>query len=81
MAAALSDVMGEPGSYYPVPFEQYRSFDFPGAEDLGNMFQFKHDFEEYYCGARNLDVSRRLNPSLMSFSDWLAANAERIPRH
>ena len=81
MAAALSDVMGEPVSYCPVPFEQYRTFDFPAAEDLGNMFQFKHDFEDYYCGARNLDVSRRLNPSLMSFSDWLAANGEQIPRH
>lgn len=81
MAAALSDVLGEPVSYYPVPFEQYRTFDFPAAVDLGNMFQFKHDFEDYYCGARNLDVSRRLNPSLMSFSDWLAANGERIPRH
>ncbi len=81
MAAALSDVMGESVSHYPVPFDEYRSFDFPGAEDLGNMFQFNHDFADYFCGARSLDVSRRLNPGLMSFSDWLAANGERIPRH
>ena len=81
MAASLSDVMGEPVSHYPVPFEEYRSLDFPGAEDLGNMFQFYHDFTDYFCGSRDLDVSRRLNPGLMSFSDWLAANGERIPRH
>lgn len=81
MAAALSDAMGEPVSHYPLSFDEYRSFDFPGADDLGNMFQFNHDFADYFCGVRDLDVSRRLNPRLMSFSDWLAANAERIPRH
>ncbi len=81
MAAALSDVMGESVSHYPVPFEEYRSYDFPGAEDLGNMFQFYHDFTDYFCDARSLEVSRRLNPSLMSFSDWLSVNGERIPRH
>ncbi len=81
MAAALSDAMGEPVTHYPVPFEEYRSYDFPGAEDLGNMFQFNHDFADYFCDARSLEVSRRLNPSLMSFSDWLAVNGERIPRH
>jgi hypothetical protein len=45
------------------------------------MFQFKHDFEEYFTGARSLEVTRRLNPELQSFSDWLAANGDRIPRH
>ena len=28
------------------PPEVYRGFGFPGADDLGNMFQFKRDFEE-----------------------------------
>jgi hypothetical protein len=57
----------------------YRGFGFPGAEDLGNMFQFKRDFEQYFCGARNLDVARSLNPALQTFEKWLAANASRIP--
>jgi hypothetical protein len=55
-----------------------QSIGFPGAEDLGNMFQFKRDFEEDYCGARNLDVARTLNPSLQTFDAWLAANKSRI---
>ncbi len=38
------------------------SFGFPGAEDLGNMFQFKRDFEEVFCGARNLGVARVPQP-------------------
>ena len=53
--------------YNDVPPEVYRGFGFPGAEDLGNMFQFKRDFERDFCGARDLEVARALNPSLQTF--------------
>ena len=43
------------------------------------MFQFKHDFQEYYCGARDPSVARGLNPALQSFAEWLSANKDRIP--
>jgi uncharacterized protein YbjT (DUF2867 family) len=79
MATALSAAYGQPVSYIAVPFDAYRELDFPGADDLGNMFQFKHDFEDYYCGARSLDFSRSVNPSLQTFEGWLAKNKERIP--
>jgi uncharacterized protein YbjT (DUF2867 family) len=79
MAAALSKALGREVVYNAVTPEQYRKFGFPGAEDLGNMFQFKADFEKEYCGARDLKVSRTLNPELQTFSSWLAANKERIP--
>lgn len=78
MADALSETFGEAVSYVPVPFDVYRGLDFPGADDLGNMFQFKHDFEDYFCGARDLAHSRGLNPSLMTFREWLAEYGERI---
>ena len=61
MAAALTRALGQEMRYNDVPPEVYRSLGFPGAEDLGNMFQFKRDFEQAYCGARNLDVARALN--------------------
>lgn len=79
MAEALGAVLGQPVVYNAVPPEVYRGFGFPGAEDLGNMFQFKRDFEQYYCGARNLDEARALNPALQTFEQWLARNKERIP--
>ena len=79
MAAAFSKALGKEVGYNDVPPEVYRSFGFPGAEDLGNMFQFKRDFEEYYCGARDLTVARSLNPSLQTFDQWLAQNKSRIP--
>ncbi len=79
MAAALTRALGQEVLYNAVEPATYRSFGFLGAEDLGNMFQFKRDFEQYFCGARNLDVARSLNPSLQTFEKWLSTNASRIP--
>jgi uncharacterized protein YbjT (DUF2867 family) len=79
MAESLSKALGEEVIYNAVPFDVYRSFDFPGADDVGNMFQFKHDFEDYYCGARDLNFSKSLNPELKSFDEWLKENAKKIP--
>lgn len=79
MAAALSDALGEPVEHAAVSPETYRSFDFPGADDLGNMFQFKRDFEEQYRASRSVEEARRLNPRLKTFREWLEENADRIP--
>jgi uncharacterized protein YbjT (DUF2867 family) len=79
MAAALERALGNPVIYNAVPFEAYRKFGFAGAEDLGNMFQFNHDFSEVFCGARNLALARSLNPALQTFDQWLAQNKSRIP--
>lgn len=79
MASALTKALGREVRYNDVPPDVYRSFGFPGAEDMGNMFQFKRDLEQVYCGARNLDVARSLNPSLQTFEGWLTQNKSRIP--
>jgi uncharacterized protein YbjT (DUF2867 family) len=79
MAADLSKALGQEVVYNAVPPAVYRSFGFPGADDLGNMFQFKADFEGLYCGHRDLALSRALNPRLQTFAQWLAVNGKRIP--
>ncbi len=79
MAAALTKALGKEVRYNDVSPETYRAFGFPGAEDLGNMFQFKRDFEDYFCGARSLEFSRSINPSMHTFESWLAENKHRIP--
>lgn len=78
MAARLAEALGRKVAYAAVPFDVYRGLGFPGAEDLGNMFQFNHDFESDFCGARPVAEARSLNPALQSFADWLAANKQRI---
>ena len=80
MAAALSDAFGEEVRYRAIPPDVYRGLGFPGADDLGNMFQFKRDFEADFCGARDPAVARALNPTLKSFRKWLEINKDRIPR-
>lgn len=79
MAAAFTKALGQEVRYNPVTPEMYRGFGFPGAEDLGNMFQFKRDFNEAFCAARNPDLARSLHPGLQRFDQWLARNATRIP--
>ena len=61
-------------AYFSPTFDAYRAFGFPGAEDLGNVFQFNHDFADAFCAARSLELSRELNPKFQTFDQWLAAN-------
>lgn len=79
MAAALTQALGREVTHQNVPPAVYRSFGFPGADDLGNMFQYKSEFETEYCGARNLSESRALNPELLTFAAWLSKYKSKIP--
>jgi uncharacterized protein YbjT (DUF2867 family) len=79
MSKAFSEALGTEVAYNDVPAEVYRSFGFPGADDLGNMFQFKRDFEHDFTAARKPEVARSLNPSLKSFKTWLNENKKLIP--
>jgi len=79
MARQLTQALGQEVRYNNVPPEVYRSFGFPGADDLGNMFQFKRDFNDYFVGARSLEFSRSLNPELQTFEEWLAVHKGEIP--
>lgn len=78
MAQAFSEQLGISVKYNAVPPAVYRSFGFPGADDLGNMFQFKADFESYFCGARNIDATKKLNTELQDFNTWLANSKASI---
>ena len=63
--------LGRAVRYNAVTPATYRRFGFPGADDLGNMFQYKRDFEGEFCGARDLALSRDLNPRCSpSRSGW-----------
>lgn len=79
MAEEFTKTLGQEVHYNEVPADVYRGFNFPGADEMGNMFQFKRDFETDFCGARDLTKSRFLNPALQTFDSWLAQNKDRIP--
>jgi len=79
MAESLSKALNTEVIYNKVTPDQYRSFGFPGADDIGNMFQFYRDFEEDGLKIRDLSFSKALNPELKSFDAWLSINANNIP--
>jgi uncharacterized protein YbjT (DUF2867 family) len=80
IAAKLSKSLGVGTiKYNAVEPDAYRGFGFPGADELGNMFQIYRDFEKEVVGARSVDVTRSLDPQLQSFDQWVATNKSRIP--
>jgi len=79
MAAAFSKAFGEEVVYRPLTFDQYRALGFPGADDMGNMYQFYAEFPRVLNSTRDVERSRSLNPELQSLDEWLAVNKDRIP--
>jgi uncharacterized protein YbjT (DUF2867 family) len=79
MAAEFTRALGQEVRYSPFTPAAFRALGFPGADDLGNMFQFYTEFADYLEGARSLSETRALNPQTQTFSAWLRQNARRIP--
>ena len=79
MAKSLTKALGQEVRYNEITPAAFRTLGFPGAEDLGNMFQFTSDFEQDYCDARSISETKKLNPELLTFDRWLAANKSQIP--
>jgi uncharacterized protein YbjT (DUF2867 family) len=79
MAAKFSHVLGRKVSFFDVPFDTYRGYGFPGADDLGNMFQYQAIFNDEFCKSRDVAFSRSLDPELQSFETWLERNKGKIP--
>ena len=80
MGEKLSKALGiGPIKYHAVDADTYRQFGFPGADEMGNMFQVYRDFEKEVMGARTPSVARSLNPELQTFDQWLAKHKNKIP--
>jgi hypothetical protein len=79
MAAKMGRAMNRDIAFQDVPFDVFRGLGFPGADDLGNMFQFQAIRGDAFLRDRDPVASRALNPPLQDFSGWLDSNAARIP--
>jgi uncharacterized protein YbjT (DUF2867 family) len=76
MASALSEAFGQEIAYSYVPPEVYRTFGFPGADDLANMFQVAR--LQAADAPTDVDLSARSIPS-SSFEQWPTSTAGRFP--
>lgn len=75
-ADTMTRILGKKVVYNFIPKEVFASFDFPGAEDLANMF----DYNRVHIPNRKADLeeSRSLYPDIQSFEAWLAANKDKF---
>jgi uncharacterized protein YbjT (DUF2867 family) len=79
MSETLSKTLGVgPVRYNAVEPDVYRSWGFPSADELGNMFQFFRDFEDAVLGARSLEETRKLNPEVQDFETFVRENKDKI---
>lgn len=79
MSAAFRRVLGESVIFEAVSCRSWRSLGIPGADEIGNMFQFIHDFNAIYAGHRPVEATRALHPGLESFEHWLSTHRAYIP--
>ena len=79
MAAAITRALGREVRHNAITPEAYRALGFPGADDLGNMFQYYRDYEKPLNQVRDVARSRALNPKLLSFDALLGKYKDRIP--
>jgi uncharacterized protein YbjT (DUF2867 family) len=67
-----------PVNYFAVEPDAFRAYGFPGADELGNMFQMDRDFAGKMMANRSLDEARKLNPQLMTFDQFLQKNKDAV---
>jgi len=77
-AAALTDAIGEQVVYHAPTLEEYRTYPFPMAVEMANMFQFYKENHDEFTGDRNLDKVRELNPELQSFATWVNNHRDEL---
>lgn len=79
MGRKLSKTLGiGPIQYHAAEADDYRAYGFPGADEMGNMFQFFRDFERDVLAARNADLTRSLNPALIGFDEFVEKHKNEI---
>lgn len=79
LAAKFTAALGEKVVYRPLTPDEVRASGQPMALEIANTFQFYSDASEYFCGVRDLDVVRDLNPDLQPLDDWLNEHKSEIP--
>lgn len=75
-AAIMSTVLKRNIAYHYIPRDIYAAFDFPGAEELANMFEV----QRLFIPERTIDLieSYGLNPSMQTFENWLLNNRQKF---
>ncbi|WP_433018200.1 NmrA/HSCARG family protein [Kribbella sp. CA-294648] len=77
-ATALSTTLGEPVTYHPYTWDEFRNLGFPMAIEFANMFQYYAEDSTRFTGDRDLTLVRDLNPEMQSFEAWLKLHETEV---
>ncbi len=78
-ATILSKVLNKNIYYTYVPRNVYAAYNFPGAEELANMFEVQRLFIPNR--QKEMEESYRINPAMQSFEKWVEKNKDKFIRH
>jgi uncharacterized protein YbjT (DUF2867 family) len=79
MGSKLASALGLPSVYYhAAEADEYRGYGFPGADEMGNMFQYYRDFDDKFFALRDVNTARSLNPALQNFDTFLQKNKDAV---
>jgi uncharacterized protein YbjT (DUF2867 family) len=79
MGKKLASALGLPSVYYhAAEADEYRGYGFPGADEMGNMFQYYRDFDDKFFALRDVNTARSLNPALQNFDQFLQKNKDAV---
>jgi uncharacterized protein YbjT (DUF2867 family) len=71
-AEVMTRVLGRKAVYQHIPREEYAKFPFPGADELGAMFDFNR---QYLLGRKaDLELCRKLYPPMQNLEAFLKSN-------
>ncbi len=78
-AQILSNVLERNIEYYYISRNEYAAYNFPGAEELANMFEV----QRLYIPERQaeLEESYKMNPEMQTFEKWATKNKQRFLNH
>ena len=78
VASVFSSVLGVTVQHnkYVTP-EIFRTFGFPGCEDLGNMLQFYRDYDKEFLAIMSVEGTRKWSPT-KSFEAWVKENKDKF---
>jgi uncharacterized protein YbjT (DUF2867 family) len=79
MGKKVASSLGLPSVYYHAAgADEYRGYGFPGADEMGNMFQYYRDFDKEFFALRDVNTAKTLNPALQSFDAFLEKNKDKV---
>jgi hypothetical protein len=79
IADKISVALGQPVGFRAVTVAEFRSYGFPGAEELADMFEFMDTYGDSL--GRSVEDTKALIPKLTTFDEWAAAHAVKPSEH